>query len=75
MTEVTIKIGKPVDQGQVDAAKSLAARKPGQSEVEGQWVNVQWPVCPYCYTVNEVQVDVEVYLWFQCWNCGNYFQA
>jgi hypothetical protein len=74
MADANIKIGQQVDQGGVDQSKGSEGRKPEQKDVEGQYAYVDWVVCPYCYTVNEVVADTDVYLWFRCWNCHNYFQ-
>jgi hypothetical protein len=75
MAEANFTVGQRVAQEDVDTSKAADGHKPETFEVEGQISCPAMVVCPYCYTVNDIRVDHSVYLWFRCWNCGNYYQA
>jgi hypothetical protein len=73
MAEIRAKIGKKGDANKADNSKIAKGKKPSAGDVEGQWQYVDVVSCPYCYSLNEVTVDTNVYLGYWCWNCGGYF--
>lgn len=77
MAEVKIKVGKESPKGKVDQAKIGKGKKPARSgsDVEGQYQYWDWVSCPYCWAVNEVVVDTQVWLAYSCWNCGGTFEV
>ena len=76
MAEQRVKVGKQVDESQVDQSKATQGKKPEQAQdVEGQAPYLDWVICPCCFTVNEIVADTDYYLWFRCWDCGCWFEA
>jgi len=71
--EVKVKVGTKVTEKKGQGEKGHPT--PQEGDVTGQALVSAAVVCPYCGAVNYIWVDTNVYLWFECWNCGGVFSA
>lgn len=70
-----VKLTKKSDDKGIDPEKIGQGKKPELSEVEGQWQYWDTYACPWCWSLNDVVVDTNMWLRYRCWACGGIFEV